>query len=195
MHRKRETDRSPNMLRKALIGAIVTASFALGGQSAVAEDKADEISKNAHAALASLYANVAGAKALGAQAHAILVFPKVTKAGLGIGGQHGDGALMKGGKTVAYYNTAGGSFGLQAGVQTYGYAMFFMNDKALKELDKADGFEVGAGPSVVVMDEGKAKTSTTTTMKEDIYAFIFGQKGLMAGLGIQGNKITRINPK
>jgi lipid-binding SYLF domain-containing protein len=72
--------------------------------------------------------------------------------------------------------------------------MFFMNATALQQLDKADGFEVGVGPSIVVLDEGKAKTTTTTTMKEDIYAFIFGQKGLMAGLGLQGNKISKINP-
>jgi len=73
--------------------------------------------------------------------------------------------------------------------------MFFMNEKALQQLETADGFEVGVGPSIVVLDEGKAKTATTTTMKEDIYAFIFGQKGLMAGLGIQGNKIKKIDPK
>jgi len=176
-------------------GRIGTSDLALGATRAVAADDAAEISKNAQAALASLYEKVAGAKALGAQAHAILVFPKVTKAGLGIGGQSGEGALFKGGKTVAYYRTTGASFGLQAGAQTYGYAMFFMNEKALQQLDKADGFEVGVGPSVVVMDEGKAKTSTTTTMKDDIYAFIFGQKGLMAGLGIQGNKISKIDPK
>ena len=183
------------MSSRALMGAILIASLALGAHAVVAADDAAEISKNAHAALESLYAKVAGAKALGAQAHAILVFPKVTKAGLGIGGQSGEGALLKGGKTVGYYRTTGASFGLQAGAQTYGYAMFFMNEKALAQLDKADGFEVGVGPSVVVMDEGKAKTSTTTTMKDDIYAFIFGQKGLMAGLGIQGNKISKINPK
>jgi lipid-binding SYLF domain-containing protein len=178
-----------------LIGALTIASFIVGTHSATADDKAAEISKNAQAALASLYASVDGAKALGAKAEAILVFPKVTKAGLGIGGQHGDGALIKGGKTVAYYSTTGGSFGLQAGVQTYGYAMFFMNEKALQQLDKANGFQVGVGPSIVVMDEGKAKEMTTTTMKDDIYAFIFGQKGLMAGIGIQGNKITKIEPK
>jgi lipid-binding SYLF domain-containing protein len=177
------------------MSAIMSASVALGAHAAVTEDTAAEISKDATAALASLYANVAGAKALGAHAHAILVFPKVTKAGLGIGGQRGEGALIKGGKTVAYYRTTGASFGLQAGAQTYGYAMFFMNDKALQQLDKANGFEVGVGPSVVVMDEGMAKSSTTTTMKDDIYAFIFGQKGLMAGLGIQGNKVTKIDPK
>jgi lipid-binding SYLF domain-containing protein len=138
---------------------------------------------------------VAGAKAIGAKAYAVLVFPKVIKAGLGIGGQSGEGALFKDGKTIGYYRTSGASIGLQAGGQTYGYAIFFMNAKALAQLDAADGFEVGVGPTVVLMDEGKAKSMTTTTMKDDIYAFIFGQKGLMAGIGIQGNKIGKINPK
>jgi lipid-binding SYLF domain-containing protein len=179
------------MSRNALLAAIVSASLILAAGPALAADDAGELSKEANDALNSLYAQVDGAKALGAKAHAILVFPKVKKAGLGIGGQHGDGALIKNGKTVAYYSTSGGSFGLQAGVQTYGYAMFFMNPKALQELDKANGFEVGVGPSVVIMDEGMAKSSTTKTMKDDIYAFIFGQKGLMAGLGIQGNKIKK----
>jgi lipid-binding SYLF domain-containing protein len=105
-----------------------------------------------------------------------------------------EGALIQGDKVIAYYNTAGASFGLQAGAQTYGYAIFFMNDGAVRQLDSADGFEVGIGPSVVVVDQGMAK-STTTTMKDDIYALIFGQKGLMAGLGVQGNKITKIDPK
>ena len=181
------------MSRNALFGAVMIASLAVGAPSAIAQDAA-EISKEANAALASLYAKVDGAKALGAKAHAILVFPKVTKAGLGIGGQRGDGALIKSGKTVSYYTTTGASFGLQAGAQTYGYAMFFMNEKALRQLDNADGFEVGVGPSVVLMDEGKAKTMTTTTMKDDIYAFVFGQKGLMAGVGIQGNKIKKNDP-
>ena len=174
---------------------VRSASLIPAARAAAAADDAAEINKNAHAALTSLYAQVAGAKALGAQAHAVLVFPKVTKAGFGIGGQSGEGALFKSGQTIGYYRTSGASFGLQAGAQTYGYAMFFMNAKALDQLDKADGFEVGVGPSVVVMDEGKAKSSTTTTMKDDIYAFIFGQKGLMAGLGIQGNKISKIHPK
>jgi lipid-binding SYLF domain-containing protein len=156
---------------------------------------AAEISRDAQAALQSLYAKVPTAKTIGAKAQAVLVFPKITKAGLGIGGQFGEGALIKGGKTVGYYNTAGVSSGLQAGAQQYGYAMFFMNDAALKQLDKTEGFEVGVGPSIVVMDEGKAKSTTTTSAKDDIYAFIFSQKGLMAGLGLQGNKITKIDPK
>ena len=107
---------------------------------------AAELSRDANKALQDLYAKVPAAKAIGAKAQAILVFPSITKAGLGIGGQYGDGALIKGGKVVGYYNTSGISSGLQAGAQQYGYAMFFMNETALKALDSAAGFEVGVGP-------------------------------------------------
>jgi len=182
------------MKTNALGRFVVGAALVFGCHSAMAATAA-EISSGANASLQQLYASVPAAKALGASAHAILVFPKVTKAGLGVGGQFGEGALLQKGKAVAYYNTGGASIGLQAGAQQYGYALFFMNANALAQLDKADGFEVGVGPTVVVMDEGKAKTMTTTTAKDDIYAFIFGQKGLMAGIGVQGNKITKINPK
>jgi len=173
---------------------VVAAAFAGAWQCAMAAG-AGEIARDANASLPKLYAAVPAAKAVGASAKAILVFPKVTKAGLGVGGQYGEGALLQNGKAVAYYSTAGASVGLQAGAQTFGYALFLMNADAVAQLDKADGFEVGVGPTVVVMDEGKAKSMTTTTAKDDIYAFIFGQKGLMAGLGVQGNKITKITPK
>jgi lipid-binding SYLF domain-containing protein len=179
---------------KALGAMLVATLLAVASQAVIAATAA-ELSRDANASLQKLYATVPAAKALGANAQAILVFPKVTKAGLGVGGQYGDGALLKKGKAVAYYNTSGASVGLQAGAQQFGYAMFFMNEKALAQLDQAAGFEVGVGPTVVVMDEGKAKTMTTTTAKDDIYAFIFGQKGLMGGLGIQGNKITKIDAK
>jgi lipid-binding SYLF domain-containing protein len=180
--------------------AGVLAGFALMfvAHPAVAQDKreseAAELVSSSQAALQQLYGSVELAKLLGTKAQAILVFPSVKKAGLGIGGQYGEGALLKGGTAAGYYKTTGASFGLQAGAQQYGYAMFFMNAKALETFVNASGFEVGVGPSVVVLDEGKAKTATTTTMKDDIYAFVFGQKGLMAGLGIQGNKITKITP-
>jgi lipid-binding SYLF domain-containing protein len=150
------------------------------------------LERDARAALQKLTATVPAAKSLSGSANAVLVFPKITKAGLGIGGQYGDGVLFKGGKVAGFYNTSGASYGLQAGAQQFGYAMFLMNDKAVGALGANDGFEVGVGPSIVVMDEGKAKTLTTTTAKDDIYAFIFGQKGLMAGVGLQGNKITRL---
>ncbi len=132
-------------------------------------------------------------KALDAVAVAVLVFPSITKAGFGIGGQFGEGVLWRRGKAVAYYNTAGASYGLQAGAQQYGYAMFFMTEKALKSLDSTEGFEVGVGPSLVVIDSGMAKNVTTSSLTQDIYAFVFQQQGLMAGAGLQGNKITRIS--
>ena len=189
------------MTRTYLAGVLAGAALMMIGaaQPVLTQDKgkteAAEIASESQAALKQLYAAAPLAKELGPKAYAILVFPEVTKAGLGIGGQYGEGALLKGGKAVAYYKTTGASFGLQAGGQKYGYAMIFMNAKALEQLDNKNGFEVGIGPSVVLVDEGMAKTTTTTTMKDDIYAFVFGQKGLMAGLGIQGNKIKRITPK
>ncbi|HMO46148.1 MAG TPA: YSC84-related protein [Rubrivivax sp.] len=174
--------------RRLLIAAMASA---LLPAAALAADRA-ALDRDARAALQKLTSTVPAAKSLSTSAAAVLVFPKVTKAGLGVGGQYGDGVLFRQGKVAGYYNTAGASFGLQAGAQQFGYAMFMMNDKALGALGANEGFEVGVGPSVVVVDEGKAKSMTTTTAKDDIYAFIFGQKGLMAGLGIQGNKITRL---
>lgn len=186
-------------MRHTLIGMLGVAAFVLVGSGALAADQGNSsaatLSRNAKSALQDLYARVPLAKSLGPKAYAILVFPDVVKAGLIIGGQYGEGALLKGGKTIGYYSTAGASYGLQAGAQKYGYAMFLMNEKALAELNKSEGFEVGVGPSVVVVDEGMAKQTTTKTLDDDIYAFIFGQKGLMAGIGIQGNKISKINPK
>jgi lipid-binding SYLF domain-containing protein len=139
-----------------------------------------------------LIASVPAAKAVAKRATAVLVFPKITKAGLMVGGQYGEGVLMRRGKPVAYYSTAGASYGLQAGAQQFGYALFFMNDGALKALTESSGLEVGVGPSVVVVDQGMAKSATSITMQDDIYAFIFSQRGLMAGLGLQGNKITKL---
>lgn len=155
-------------------------------------DSAQEIDRKVDVALNKLYARIPAAKTLAPKATGILVFPDIIKAGLGIGGQYGEGALRKKGTTEAYYQNRGISKGIQIGAQHYGYAMFFMSEDALKQLDRMDGWEVGVGPSVVVVDEGMAKMMTTTTLDKEIYAFIFGQKGLMAGVGIQGNKITRI---
>jgi len=93
---------------------------------------------------------------------------------------------------MGHYNSLAGSYGYQAGLQTYGYALFLMNDQALQYLDQSDGWEIGVGPSIVVLDKGKGKSVTSTTLTKDVYAFIFNQKGLMAGVGIQGSKITKV---
>ncbi len=153
---------------------------------------AAEINRKAAAALRALYEGTPAAKELGAKAKGILVFPSIIKAGFIVGGQYGEGALRKGGKTVAYYNTVAASYGLQAGAQKFGYALFFMSESALKYLDKSDGWEIGSGPSIVIVDKGMARALTTTTAKHEVYAFFFSQKGLMAGLGLQGSKISRI---
>lgn len=170
-----------------VLSLMVMATPAVHAESKAALDRSSK------EALNELISSVPAAKALSEKAIAVLVFPSITKAGFMIGGQYGDGVMWKSGKPVAYYNTSGASFGLQAGAQTYGYALFFMKESALKALDTADGFEVGVGPSVVVVDQGMGASHTSTTLQDDIYAFVFGQKGLMAGVGIQGNKITKLN--
>jgi lipid-binding SYLF domain-containing protein len=155
---------------------------------------ASQISRDASTALSRLYAGTPGAKKLGAEAKGILIFPTVYKAGFMVGAQTGNGVLKKGGKTAGYYNISAGSYGFQAGAQKFSYALFFMTNDALDYLNKSGGFEVGSGPSVVVFDEGMGKSLSTTTARSDVYSFIFGQKGLMGGIGLQGSKITRIHP-
>ena len=155
---------------------------------------ASEIDRSATQSLTSLYKHTPGAKALADKAVAVLVFPKIVKGGFIIAGQFGDGALRKNGKSVAYYRSLAASYGFQAGVQAYGYVLFFMDDASLRYLDNSEGWELGVGPSLVVLDAGFGKNVSTTTMQKGVYAFIFDQTGLMGGLGIQGTKITRINP-
>ncbi len=183
--------RKCDRLLRALLVLAVAATTPMGPPPAIA-DSAAELNRDAAAALEAIYKGTPGAKELGAEAKGILVFPSIIKAGFIVGGQYGEGALRKGGKTVGYYNTVAASYGLQAGAQKFGYALFFMNDSALKYLDKSEGWEIGVGPSIVIVDEGVARALTTTTARADVYAFFFDQKGLMAGLGLQGSKISRI---
>src|SRR5262245_29827256 len=156
--------------------------------------RAQGLEHDAKAALDALDQATPAVKTLTGEAKAILVFPRVVKAGFLVGAQYGEGVLLKRGQPAGRYNLAAASYGFQAGAQEFAYAMFFMTDDALAYLDKSEGFEVGVGPSVVVLDEGMAKTLTMTTERKDVYAFVFGQKGLMAGMGLQGSKITKLGP-
>jgi lipid-binding SYLF domain-containing protein len=180
-------------MRTQGVAMLLTAVMAsMSAPLALAASNADLV-RDASRALKNLYANNTAAKLIGSKAKGILVFPHIVKAGFMFGGQMGDGVLTKKGKRAGIYNSVAASYGLQAGLQVYGYALFFMNDKALAYLDKSGGWEVGVGPSIVVVDQGMGKSMTSTTLTQDVYAFIFDQKGLMGGLGVQGSKITRLS--
>jgi len=178
-----------------LMIALTLATLTWNGLSAsvVQAASASAIDRQARASLADLYKHTPGAKALADKAVAVLVFPSIVKGGFIIAGQFGDGALRKGGKSVAYYRSLAASYGFQAGVQAFGYVLFFMDDASVQYLDNSAGWELGTGPSLVVLDAGFGKNISTTTLQKGVYAFIFDQKGLMGGVGIQGSKITRIN--
>ena len=183
------TDR--RMLLRGMVG--LAGAMATMMQTAQAAS-ASQISQDAHIALQRLYNAQPKTRALGHRAKAVLVFPNIIKAGLIVGGQGGDGALITGGKTVGYFNIAAASFGLQAGAQRFSYALFFMTAEALNYLKRSDGWAIGTGPSVVVLDQGAAASLTSTTLSQDVYAVPFGQRGLMAGIGLEGSKITPIHP-
>jgi lipid-binding SYLF domain-containing protein len=156
-------------------------------------DSAEQIDGAVDAALPQLYQNQPSAQMLAQNAKAILVFPTIVKAGFMFGAAYGEGALRQNGASVGYYSSVAASYGYQVGLQEFGYAMFFMTDTSLQYLNQSDGFEVGVGPSVVVVDQGMGKSLTSTTLTQDVYAYIFDQQGLFAGAGIQGSKITKIN--
>ncbi len=175
-----------------LIPALLLAIAYWVAPAPAAAESAAALTRNAKTALNKLLAKSIKAKALSDNAKGILVFPKITKGGFIVGGQYGEGVLLRNGKAAGYYNNVAGSFGLQAGIQEYGYALFFMTDEALRYLDKSDGWELGTAPNIVIIDVGAAGGLSTTTVQSDMFAFFFNQKGLMAGLGLQGTKISKI---
>lgn len=179
-----------NHLSVSAIAAITFLFSAVAGAS----EAAAQIDSDVDSAIRKLHTSSATALDLSREAIGVLIFPDVVKAGLVIGGQYGKGALMVDGKTTGYYSTAAVSYGLQAGAQSFGYAMYFMTEQALDYLKESEGWEVGFGPNIVVLDKGKAGSLTTSTTEDNIYVFFFDQTGLMAGLGVQGSKITKINP-
>lgn len=173
---------------------IVPGCSSTGNPQKNAIDNAAQIDMDVDVALSKLYSSSPAAVELSKVAKGILVFPDIVKGGLIVGGSYGKGALRKGETTAGYYNTVSASYGLQAGAQKFGYALFFMDHSSLEYLDKSEGWEIGIGPTVVIVDEGIARSLSSTTAREGVYAFFFDQKGLMAGIGIQGSKISRIDP-
>ncbi len=179
---------------KPLLLALVIGTCALFSSSAFAVS-ADDLTKDSDQALHMLTKNNSLAAEVAKQAKAVLIFPNIVKAGLVFGGAYGEGVLRQGDKLDGYYNSITASFGWQAGAQSYGYVVFLMNDKAVKYIHETHGWEIGVGPTVVLVNEGVAKNLSSTTLKDDAYAFIFDQQGLMASLSIEGTKISRVrNP-
>lgn len=170
------------------ISTLVSIGISDRASAATTED----LNREADQALELLYKTNPVALRVSKQAKAVLIFPNVVKAGLIFGGAYGEGVLQRGSKVDGYFNSFTGSWGLQAGAQSYSYAVFLMTDEAVKYLDDSKGWEIGVGPTVVVMDEGAAKNLSTSTLKDAAYAFVFDQQGLMAGVSIEGTKISRI---
>jgi lipid-binding SYLF domain-containing protein len=189
------THTAPNPVRRHVHKLLLTgmAALSMGGAPLMAlAATADDLNKDAAQALQTLYKSNPVAEKISKSAHAILIFPKIVKAGLIFGGAYGEGVLHKGGAVDGYYNSVTASWGWQAGAESYGYVVFLMSDKAVKYLDVSKGWEIGVGPTVVVVNEGVAKNLSSSTLKDDAYAFIFDQQGLMASLSIEGTKISRI---
>ncbi|MBX9743546.1 MAG: lipid-binding SYLF domain-containing protein [Chthoniobacterales bacterium] len=179
------------LLQCSLLAVLITALFCAAPANAMSAHRLEIKSQEA---LQRLCKNNAKAEELSHKAVAILVFPEIVKAGLIFGGQRGDGVLFRGGNVDGFYNTTAASYGLQVGIQKFGYALFFMNEKALAYFKSSDGFELGTAPSITIVDVGAASSLSTTTLQKDIYAFFFHQRGLMAGLSLQGTKITKFTP-
>jgi lipid-binding SYLF domain-containing protein len=172
--------------------AILVSSFVVTSPARAAT--AEELRRDALVAIHQLYAKNPKAVEVANECSAMLVFPTVVKAGFIFGAQGGDGVLFSNGAPDSYYHTSAVSYGLQAGAQKYSYVMFFMNHRALNYIHKSGGWEIGTGPSIVIVDTGMAKSLSVKTLNKDVYAFIFSQKGLMGGLGLQGSKITQFTP-
>src|SRR5262245_16639942 len=172
---------------KCAVGLVLAAIASLSTSTAFADD----LIGNSRRALQQLVAQNPAAAKCRSKALAVLVFPRVMKAGFSVGGQEGKGILFLHGKPNGRYRTVAASYGLQAGVQEFGYALFLMNQDAVDWVNNTHGWEIGTGPSVVLVDKGMARSFTTDTLHSGIYAFTFDQQGLMAGLGLQGSKIMR----
>ncbi|PLX44585.1 MAG: hypothetical protein C0609_05190 [Deltaproteobacteria bacterium] len=176
--------------KKALV-TFVSIVALLAASSAFAAT-AKEIDARSDAAIEKFTKTVTAGKALLEKADGYLIFPSVIKAGLGIGGEYGEGALRIGGKTVQYYSTAAGSIGFQFGAQSKSVLMLFMTKESLAQFRNSDGWEVGVDGSVALIELGAGGSIDTTNFTDPVIGFIFGQKGLMYNLTLEGTKMTKI---
>jgi len=181
----------PGLKRVAVI-ALATLCFAAFQTSDAGAATAEEINVSVNATLKNFLKDVKGAKEYLNAAKGVLVFPNIYKAGFGIGGEYGEGALRIGGKTVDYYSTVAGSFGFQLGAQKKTLILVFMQNGALKSFRESNGWKAGVDGSVALVTVGIGGSIDTTNIKDPIVAFAFDQKGLMYNLTIEGSKFSKI---
>ena len=183
-----------NRISRLLVPVAVASALVLSAQSALAATK-QEIDAGVKAAMARFAKEVKGGKAFMDGAKALLVFPKIYKGGLVVGVEGGEGALVSQGKTLDYYASGGVSFGLQAGAQAKTVIVAFMTDEALASFRRSTGWKVGVDGSVAMVDVGAGTSLDTKTIQDPVVGFVFGQKGLMANVTLEGSKYEKIFPK
>jgi lipid-binding SYLF domain-containing protein len=162
--------------------------------TATAGGERSRIAADCEAALTELYRIQPGTRELGDRARAVLVFPGITQAGLGVGGLYGRGCMIENGRTENYYNIVGGTVGFQIGGQSFSQAYFFNNAEALKTFRETKGLQLGAGVTAVAASYGANGAITTSTLQKPVVVVTWGQSGLMAGANIEGVKITELSP-
>jgi lipid-binding SYLF domain-containing protein len=184
---------SPSRWSIGAVAGVLAFQLALTPVAAHAAS-AQQLTDQGRAALDTLYGENRKASELAKRSKAILVFPNITKAGLVVGGQGGEGVLFVDGAPASFHKISAASVGYQVGAQKFGYALFFVSDASLEHLRKSNGWAIGTGPSLVVVDAGLAKSLNTMTLQKEVYAMSFNQRGLMAGTGLEGSRITEISP-
>jgi len=190
---KRDIMGTTKRIFKVLVFAFSsTLIFSLFSAEVSLAKTAKEIDSEVNEALNLFSKQIEGAKEFLNTAKGVLVIPNIVKAGLGLGGQYGEGAMRIGGTTVAYYSIAAGSVGLQIGAQKAHLVLVFRQDEALRKFRAGSGWKAGVDGSVTFIDAGTGKSLDTMNMKDPIVAFLFGQQGLMASAAIEGGKFTKL---
>jgi len=179
--------------QRSLCIALIAALMLLAGQGLAKAASAGEINASVNATLDRFYRQIPGARDLSARAAGVLVFPTVVKAGFGVGGEYGEGAMRIGGKTAGYYNTISASFGFQLGAQARSVIIMFMTPEALAGFRRVDGFKIGVDGSVAIIVVGAGGSIDTEKVTSPVIGFILDPKGLMYNLTLEGSKITRIS--
>jgi lipid-binding SYLF domain-containing protein len=180
--------------RSLLAGFALLAGTALAACSTT-ENQRSDLDARAAATRDELFRTVPAARSLAADSAGVLVFPSVTQAGFVVGGQYGEGVLFKGGVPAGYYNIAGGSFGLQIGAQSFSQVYMFTTAEALRTFESTKGLEVGAGLDFAVANIGTSGEISSSTLQKPVVIWVFGQQGLMAGIKVEGQKITQLTSK